>query len=67
MVTVDREIFARKNNCLLNFRVVLFLSPRHTGSVPSFLLFDVEKYSCFVVVGYQRKFINDENILIYGI
>ena len=31
--TVDREIFACKNIRLLNFRVVLFLSPRHTGSV----------------------------------
>ena len=47
LYTVDREIFARKNICLLNFRVVLFSSPRHTGSVASFLLFDVEKYSCF--------------------
>ena len=46
--TVDREVFARKKDiCLLNFRVVLFSSPRHTGSVASFLLFDVEKYSCF--------------------
>ena len=45
--TVDREIFARKNIRLLNFRVVLFSSPRHTGSVASFLLFDVEIYLCF--------------------
>ena len=45
--TVDREIFARKNIRLLNIRVVLFSSPRHTGSVASFLIFDVEKYSCF--------------------
>ena len=38
--TVDREIFTRKNIRLLNF-VVLFSSPRQTGSVASFLLFDV--------------------------
>ena len=44
-ITVDREIFARKN--LLNFHVVLFSSPRYAGSVASFLLFDVEKYLCF--------------------
>ena len=35
--TVDREIFARKNSRLLNFRVVLFSSPQLTGSVASFL------------------------------
>ena len=64
--TVDWEIFARKNIRLLNFRVVLFSSPQHTGSVASFLLFDVEKYLIFVVVGYRRKFINDENFPIYG-
>ena len=45
--TIDREIFARKNIRLLNFHVALFSSPRHTGSVASFLLFDVEKYLCF--------------------
>ena len=45
--TVDREIFAHKNIRLLNFWVVLFSLPRHTGSVASFLLFNVEKYSCF--------------------
>ena len=47
--TVDREIFAHKTIRLLkfNFRVILFSSPRHTGSVVSFLLFNVEKYSCF--------------------
>ena len=43
--TVDREIFARENIGLLNFRIVLFSMPQHTGSVASFLLFDVEKYS----------------------
>ena len=43
--TADRKIFARKNIHLLNFRVVLFSLPRHTGSVAS--IFDVEKYSCF--------------------
>ena len=46
-IAVDWEIFARKNICLLNFRVVLFSSPWHTGSVASFLLFEVEEYSCF--------------------
>ena len=40
---IDQEIFARKNIRLLNFHV-LFSSPRHTGSVASFLLFDVEIY-----------------------
>ena len=40
--TIDREIFTCKNIHPLNFRVVLFSSPRHTGSVASFLLFDVE-------------------------
>ena len=64
--SVDREIFTCKNIRLLNFRVVLFSSPRHTGSVASFLLSDVEKYLIFVVVGYQRKFINDENFPIYS-
>ena len=64
--TVDREIFARKNICLLNFHVVLFSLPRHTGSVASFLLLDAEKYSIFAVVGYRRNFINDENFSIYG-
>ena len=49
--TVGREIFARKNIRLLNFHVVLFLSPWHTGSVALFFLFDVEKYSCF---NYRR-------------
>ena len=44
MATVDREIFTRKNIRVLNFRVVLFLSPRHTGSVASFLLFDVDNF-----------------------
>ena len=63
--TVDREIFAHKNIRPLDFRVVLFSSPRHTGSVASFLLFNVEKK--IVVVGYRRTFINDEYFLIYGI
>ena len=47
MHTIDREIFARKNIRLLNFRVVLFSPPRHTGSVASFLLFDVENIRVF--------------------
>ena len=42
--TVDREIFARESIRLLNFHVVLFSLPQHTGSVASFSLFDVEKY-----------------------
>ena len=45
--TVDWEIFTRKNIRLLNFRFVLFSSLRHTGSVALFLLFNVDKYSCF--------------------
>ena len=45
--TVDREIFPRKSILPLNFRVVLFSSSRHTGSVASFLLFDVENYFNF--------------------
>ena len=40
LYAVDREIFARTNIRLLNFRVVLFSSPQHTGSVASFVLFD---------------------------
>ena len=44
--TVHREIFALTNIRLLNFRVVLFSSPRHTGSVASFL-FDVENIRVF--------------------
>ena len=63
--TVDRKISLVKNILLLNFRIVLFSSPRHTGSVALFLLFDVEKLLIFVVVGYRRKFINDENFLLY--
>ena len=58
VITVDREVFAGKNIRLLNFRVILFPSPRHTGSVASFL-FDAEKYYVFlifVVIGYRRKF-----------
>ena len=47
LCTIDWEIFAHKNICLLNFRIVLFSSPRHTGSVASFLLFDVEKHFNF--------------------
>ena len=64
--TVDWEIFARKNIRLLNFHVVLFSSPWHTGSVTSFLIFDVEKFLFFIVIGYRQKFINDENFPIYG-
>ena len=40
--TVDREIFAKKY-LSVKFCIVLFSSPRHTGSVASLLLFDVEK------------------------
>ena len=46
--SVDQEIFARTNIHLLNFRVVLFSSPRHTGSVTvASFLFDVENYPYF--------------------
>ena len=67
LTTVDREIFACTNIRLLKFHVVLFSSPRHTGSAASFLLFDVEKNLIFVVVGYRQKFCNDENFPIYSI
>ena len=40
LYAVDREIFARTNIRLLNFRIVLFSSPQHTGSAASFVLFD---------------------------
>ena len=40
LYAVDREIFARTNIRLLNFHIVLFSSPQHTGSVASFVLFD---------------------------
>ena len=50
--TVDRENFAHENICLLNFRVVLFSSPRQTGGVASFLLFDVV-FLIFVIIGYR--------------
>ena len=66
--TVDREVFAHKNIYLLNFRIVLFSSLWHTGSVASFLLFDAENFVflIFVVIGYRQKFINDEIFPIYG-
>ena len=40
LYAVDREIPTRTNIRLLNFRIVLFSLPQHTGSVASFVLFD---------------------------
>ena len=56
-------MYRRSGNCqnirLLNFRVVLFSLPLHTGSVASFLLFDVEKFNFVVATKI-------ENFPIYG-